>query len=86
MINFIIISYDFLYLRYVILCILFLPTVREAINFLFTDNKFNLKTNQQFPINFNSSLNLAVKYQYAVKAGDAESVSYLNFKIGFAYM
>jgi len=38
------------------------------------------------PINFNSSLNLAVKYQYAVKAGDAESVSYLNFKIGFAYM
>lgn len=38
------------------------------------------------PINFNSSLNLAVKYQYAVKAGDSESVSYLNFKIGFAYL
>lgn len=38
------------------------------------------------PVNFNSSLNLALKYQYAVKAGDAEAVSYLNFKIGFAFM
>ena len=38
------------------------------------------------PVNFSSSLNLALKYQYAVKAGDAEAVSYLNFKIGFAFM
>jgi opacity protein-like surface antigen len=38
------------------------------------------------PVNFNTSINLAVKYQHAFKAGDAESVSYLNFKIGFAYM
>lgn len=38
------------------------------------------------PINFSSSLNLAVKYQYAVKAGDHEAISYMNFKIGFAFM
>jgi opacity protein-like surface antigen len=38
------------------------------------------------PVNFNTSINLSVRYQNALKAGDAESVSYLNFKIGFAYM
>lgn len=38
------------------------------------------------PINFNSSLNLSAKYQYAVKAGDSDAVSYLSFKIGFAFM
>ena len=38
------------------------------------------------PINFNSSLNLSAKYQYAVKVGDAAAVSYLNFKIGLAFM
>lgn len=38
------------------------------------------------PVNFNSSLNLSAKYQYAVKAGDAEAVSYLSFKIGLAFM
>jgi opacity protein-like surface antigen len=38
------------------------------------------------PMNFNTSLNLSAKYQYALKAGDAEAVSYLNFKIGFAFM
>lgn len=38
------------------------------------------------PINFNSSLNLSAKYQYAFKNGDGDAVSYLNFKIGFAFM
>ena len=38
------------------------------------------------PVNFNSSINVAVRYQYAVKAGDADAVSYLNFKIGLAFM
>jgi len=38
------------------------------------------------PINFNSSINLAAKYQYALKSGDNDAVSYLNFKIGFAFM
>ena len=38
------------------------------------------------PVNFNTSINLSVKYQYAVKAGDAEAVSYMSFKIGIAYM
>lgn len=38
------------------------------------------------PINFNSSINLSAKYQYAVKVGDADAVSYLSFKIGFAFM
>lgn len=38
------------------------------------------------PISFGSSLNLSAKYQYAVKAGDHDAVSYLNFKIGFAFM
>jgi len=38
------------------------------------------------PINFNSSINLSAKYQYAVKAGDSDAVSYLSFKIGFAFM
>lgn len=38
------------------------------------------------PVNFNSSINLSVKYQYAVKVGDAAAVSYLNFKIGLAFM
>lgn len=38
------------------------------------------------PVNFNTSINLAAKYQYAAKAGNAEAVSYLSFKIGFTYM
>lgn len=38
------------------------------------------------PVNFNSSINLSAKYQYAVKAGNADAVSYLNFKIGLAFM
>lgn len=38
------------------------------------------------PISFGSSLNLSAKYQYAVKVGDSAAVSYLNFKIGFAFM
>lgn len=38
------------------------------------------------PVNFNSSLNLSAKYQYAVKSGDNDAVSYLSFKIGFAFM
>ncbi len=38
------------------------------------------------PVNFSSSINLAVKYQYAVKVGDADAVSYINFKIGLAFM
>ena len=38
------------------------------------------------PFNFSSSINLSLQYQYAVKAGDSDAVSYLNFKIGFAFM
>ena len=38
------------------------------------------------PVNYNFSFNLSAKYQYAFKAGDNEEVSYLNFKIGFAFM
>jgi opacity protein-like surface antigen len=38
------------------------------------------------PVNFNSSINVSAKYQYAVKAGDSDAVSYLSFKIGFAFM
>ena len=38
------------------------------------------------PVNFNSSLKLSAKYQYAVKAGDSDAVSYLSFNIGFAFM
>lgn len=38
------------------------------------------------PVNFNSSLKLSAKYQYAVKAGDSDPVSYLSFNIGFAFM
>jgi opacity protein-like surface antigen len=39
------------------------------------------------PINFNNALNLAAKYQYALKAGDVDiNVSYLSFKVGFAFM
>jgi opacity protein-like surface antigen len=38
------------------------------------------------PVNFNSKLNLSAKYQYAVKSGDYDAVSYLTFKIGFACM
>ena len=38
------------------------------------------------PVNFNTSINLSAKYQYAVKAGDSDAVSYLNIKIGFAFM
>ena len=39
------------------------------------------------PVNFNTNMNLAVRYQYAVQAGDDHpAVSYLNFKIGFAFM
>lgn len=38
------------------------------------------------PVNFNSSINISAKYQYAVKAGDADAVSYISFKIGFAFM
>jgi opacity protein-like surface antigen len=38
------------------------------------------------PVNFSSSLKLSAKYQYAVKAGDSEAVSYLSFGIGFAFM
>ena len=38
------------------------------------------------PISFGSSLNLSAKYQYAVKANDQDAVSYLSFKIGFAFM
>ncbi|MCG8310935.1 MAG: porin family protein [Cytophagales bacterium] len=39
------------------------------------------------PVNFNTNINLGVKYQYAVKAGDGhDAVSYLSFKIGLAFM
>lgn len=38
------------------------------------------------PVNFNSSLKLSAKYQYAVKAGDSDAVSYISFNIGFAFM
>jgi opacity protein-like surface antigen len=38
------------------------------------------------PVNFGSSLKLSAKYQYAVKAGDSDAVSYLSFGIGFAFM
>jgi hypothetical protein len=38
------------------------------------------------PISLNTAVHLAVKYQYAFKAGDNEEVSYLSFKIGFAFM
>lgn len=38
------------------------------------------------PVNFSSSINLSAKYQYAAKAGDLEAVSYMSFKIGFAFM
>ncbi len=59
---------------------------------LYTDNKnkwrfgFAPEIGVLIPVNFNSSINLSAKYQYAVKAGDHESVSYLNFKIGLAFM
>ncbi|NJN26284.1 MAG: hypothetical protein HC819_10055 [Cyclobacteriaceae bacterium] len=38
------------------------------------------------PVNFNSALNISAKYQYALKSGDSDAVSYLSFKIGFAFM
>lgn len=38
------------------------------------------------PVNFNSSINLSAKYQYAVKSGDNDAVSYISFKIGLAFM
>lgn len=38
------------------------------------------------PVNFNSRINIAARYQYAVKAGDNEAVSYLNIKVGFAFL
>jgi len=38
------------------------------------------------PVNFNSSINLSAKYQYALKNGDGDALSYLNFKIGLAFM
>jgi opacity protein-like surface antigen len=38
------------------------------------------------PVNFNSSINLAARYQYALNAGDQDAVSYLTFKIGLAFM
>ena len=38
------------------------------------------------PVNYSSSINLSAKYQYAVKAGDHDPVSYLSFKIGLAFM
>lgn len=59
---------------------------------LYTDNKdkwrfgFAPEVGVLIPVNFNSSINLSAKYQYAVKAGDHDAVSYLNFKIGFAFM
>jgi len=38
------------------------------------------------PINYNGSINLSAKYQYAVKTGDNDAISYINLKIGFAFM
>lgn len=38
------------------------------------------------PVNFSSSINLALRYQYAVKAASSPAVSYLSFKIGLAFM
>lgn len=38
------------------------------------------------PVSFSSSLNLAVKYQFATRVGDNDPVSYLSFKIGLAFM
>ncbi len=38
------------------------------------------------PVNYNSSLNISAKYQYAVKTGKTDAVSYLSFKIGLAFM
>lgn len=38
------------------------------------------------PVNYNSSINLAVKYQYGVKVNDSDSFSSLTFKIGIAFM
>ena len=54
------------------------------------DNKWRLgfapEVGVLIPISFGSSLNLSTKYQYAVKVGDSPAVSYLSFKIGFAFM
>jgi outer membrane protein W len=39
------------------------------------------------PINFNNALNLSAKYHYALKSGDVDiNVTYLTFKVGFAFM
>jgi len=38
------------------------------------------------PVNFNSSINLSAKYQYALKNGDGDAFSYLSFKVGIAFM
>ena len=59
---------------------------------LYTDNDnswrfgFAPEVGVLIPINFNSNINLSAKYQYAVKSGDSDAVSYINFKIGFAFM
>ena len=38
------------------------------------------------PVNYNSSLNISARYQYAAKTGKTDAVSYLSFKIGLAFM
>ena len=38
------------------------------------------------PINLKANVHLAVKYQFALKSGDYNEVSYLSFKIGLAFM
>ena len=59
---------------------------------IYTENKekwrfgFAPEVGVLIPVNFNASFNLSMRYQYAAKAGDHEEVSYLNFKIGFAFM
>ncbi len=59
---------------------------------LYTDNNhqwtfgFAPEIGVLIPVNFNSSINISAKYQYAVKADKQDAVSYLSFKIGFAFM
>lgn len=59
---------------------------------LYTDNekdwRFGLapEVGLLIPVSYNSSLNISAKYQYAVKTGKTDAVSYLSFKVGLAFM